>query len=193
MDGDDVGPGGTDPPSRRIRRRPPCTCSGVRFWLQAITFMPNALATPAARAPSLPRPTMPSVRPSMSAPMRDLPGLARLHAGILEADPARQFEDQAEGDAGGRIAVAAGAADDDAALGRRLDVDRVVRGAGGDEELEVGQRLDHVAAEAACARAWRRRCESPAGRGGPRRRALERLVEHLDLDVASSPSTSRPA
>ena len=31
--------------------------------------MPNALATPAARVPSLPRPRMPSVWPSMSAPI----------------------------------------------------------------------------------------------------------------------------
>ena len=47
---------------------------------------------------------------------RDLPGLAGLHPGVLPADPAGQLEHQAEGDAGGRIAVAGGAADRDAAL-----------------------------------------------------------------------------
>ncbi len=38
----------------------------VRFWLQAIAFMPKALAIAAVRVPSLPRPSTPSVMPSRS-------------------------------------------------------------------------------------------------------------------------------
>ena len=42
--------------------------SGVRFSLQAITFMPMAVQTFATFVPRLPRPMMPSVRPSRSKP-----------------------------------------------------------------------------------------------------------------------------
>ena len=38
------------------------------FWLQAATFMRNALPTSATRNPSLPSPMTPSVRPSTSRP-----------------------------------------------------------------------------------------------------------------------------
>ena len=77
----------------------------------------------------------------------DLPGRAGLHAGVFEADVAGQFQHQADGDTGGRVAEAAGAADGNAALGRRLDVEGIVAGAGGDQQLQVGQRLDHLARE----------------------------------------------
>ena len=73
---------------------------------------------------------------------RELPVLAGLHPGVLPADPPGQLQHQAEGDAGGRVAVAGGAADRDAALLAGLHVDRGVVGAGGDQELELGQRLD---------------------------------------------------
>ena len=42
--------------------------SVVRFWLQAITFIPKALPICATAPPTLPRPRTPSVRPAMSSP-----------------------------------------------------------------------------------------------------------------------------
>jgi hypothetical protein len=107
-----------------------------------MVFMPKALATLTLRWPSLPRPRVPRVRPS-----RSWPGLAGLHAGVLEADAAGEFQDQAEGDAGGGAADAAGAADRDAALGAGLQVDGGVAGAGGDQEFQVGQAFDDLAGE----------------------------------------------
>ena len=43
--------------------------SAVRFWLQAMTFMPIAWQILATRVPSLPSPITPSVLPSMSGPI----------------------------------------------------------------------------------------------------------------------------
>src|SRR5207237_7514314 len=68
---------------------------------------------------------------------RVLPEHAGFHPRMLPADPAGELEDQPEGDAGGRIAEAAGAADHDAALLTGLHVDGGVVGAGGDQELEL--------------------------------------------------------
>ena len=42
--------------------------SVVRFWLQAITFIPKALPIRATAPPTLPSPRSPRVRPSMSSP-----------------------------------------------------------------------------------------------------------------------------
>ena len=47
MDGDEVGVAEQVLLGRRIRRRPPCAFSAVRFWLQAMAFMPKALPTAA--------------------------------------------------------------------------------------------------------------------------------------------------
>ena len=53
-----------------------------------------------------------------------LPGLAGLHAGILDADVAGEVEHQPDREFRGRMLGTLGAADDDAALLRRRHVDR---------------------------------------------------------------------
>src|SRR6516165_1053552 len=78
---------------------------------------------------------------------RGLPRHAGLHPRVLVADVTGQFEHQPNGNARGRIAQRRGAADDDAALIGGGDVDRRVAQAGGDEELELGQLLDHPTRE----------------------------------------------
>ena len=102
---------------------------------------------------------------------------------MLPADPAGQFEDQPEGDAGGRIAEAAGAADDDAALGAGLHVDRGVVGAGGDEELELRHAVDHLAGKAGALAHHHDDVEILEVADGVGVAAADRLGEHLDLDV----------
>ena len=77
-----------------------------------------------------------------------LPGGAGVQPRILVTDVPRQFEHEADGDAGGRAAERARAADHDAARLRRLGIDRGIAHAGGDQELEVGQGLDHLLGEA---------------------------------------------
>ena len=116
------------------------------------------------------------------APERHLPGFARFHARVLEADAAGEFQHQPEHDAGGGRADRAGAADGDAALGGGLEVERIVLGAGGDQELEVRQRLDHFARE--------RRALAHADHDGEALQGLDRLVrpreglvEDRELDV----------
>src|SRR5215475_13608566 len=66
---------------------------------------------------------------------------------MLVADPPGEFQNQAKGDAGGRIAERAGPAHGDAALGRCRHVDRGIARTGGDEQLEIGQCFDGVTAE----------------------------------------------
>ena len=112
----------------------------------------------------------------------DLPRRPGFHAGVLEADAAGQFQHQADGDRGCRVAEAAGAADRNAALGRRLDVEGIVAGAGGDQELQVGQRLDHLAREGG-ALAHADDDGEALQRLDRRVGASERLVEHGDVDV----------
>ena len=46
-----------------------CALSGVRFWLQAITSMPNASPIRATSEPMLPRPRTPSVLPWRLSPI----------------------------------------------------------------------------------------------------------------------------
>ena len=102
---------------------------------------------------------------------------------VLVADVAGQLEHQADGDAGGRAAERAGAADHDAARLRRLGVDRGVAHAGGDQELEIGQRLDHLARKAGALAHGDDDLEVLERRDdliGP----AEMLVEDLDIDVA---------
>ena len=66
---------------------------------------------------------MPSVRPSRSRPIVVCHGAPAFMPGVLEADAAGELQHQAEGDAGGRAADGAGAADRDAALGAGFDVE----------------------------------------------------------------------
>ena len=114
---------------------------------------------------------------------RALPARSGVQPGVLVADVARQLEHQPDGDAGGRAAERARAADHDAARLRRLNVDRGVAHAGGDQQLEVGQRLDHLA-----------RKTGALAHGDDDRKLLERrddvsrpaemLVENLDVHIA---------
>ena len=112
----------------------------------------------------------------------DLPLVAGVQTRVLVADVAGQFEHQPDGDSGGRAAERAGAADRDAARLGRLGIDRGVAHAGGDEELQVGERVDHGFRKA-----------GPLAHGDDDLEALQRLddviraaemlVEDLELDV----------
>ena len=113
---------------------------------------------------------------------RGLPWRAGLELVVLVADVARQFENEPPGDAGGRIAEAAGAADRDALRLRGLHVDAAIDHARGDQELEIRQLVDDVFRE-------RRALSHRADDGKSLQRlddvvvAAEVLVEHLDVDV----------
>src|SRR6516162_8649638 len=80
-------------------------------------------------------------------PYGALPGSPGLQAGILIADAPGELEHEADGNARGGISRGRGAAHDDAMLPGRGDVDRGIAHAGGDQELEIGQLLDHSAGE----------------------------------------------
>src|ERR1700684_311547 len=84
---------------------------------------------------------------------------------------------------GGGVADEAGAPGAGAAFLGRLGVDRGIAHAGGDEELEVGQRLDHFPWEAGALAHGDDDLESLERRDdvvGP----AEMRVEDLDVDVA---------
>ena len=112
-----------------------------------------------------------------------LPRLAGLHARVLVADAPGQLEHQADGDAGRRIAHRRRAADHHAALLGRRHVERGIAQAGGDEELEIRQLLDHGARER---RALAHRADDAEAlqRLDHIVRPAEMLVEHLDVEVA---------
>ena len=112
-----------------------------------------------------------------------LPHCAGVQPRVLVADVAGQFEHQPDGDAGGRAAERAGAADRDAARLGRLGVDRGVARAGGDQELELGQRLDHLLRKAG-ALAHRDDDLEILKRRDDLVRAAEMLLEDLDVDLA---------
>ena len=144
--------------------------------------MPKALATAAERWPSLPRPRMPSVRPSRSGPMvvcQDAPALRRACS-----KPMRRVSSSIRPKAMPVVGEPTLPVPQtvDAALGRGLQVEGIVAGAGGDQELEVRQRLDHGAREGgALAHA------DDDGEALQRLDGLvaagEGLVEDLDFDV----------
>ncbi len=106
-----------------------------------------------------------------------------MHPRVFVADMAGQFEHQPDGDAGGRAAERGGAADGDAACLRRLGIDRGVAHAGGDQEFEIGQRVDNLFRET-----------GPLAHGDDDLEALQRgddlvgpaemFIEHLELDLA---------
>ena len=104
-------------------------------------------------------------------------------ARVLVADVAGQFEHQPDGDAGGRAAERAGAADRDAARLGRLGVDRGIAQAGRDQKLQIGQRLDHLLREAGALAHGDDDLEA-LQRRDDLVRAAEMLVENLELDVA---------
>ena len=112
--------------------------SASRCWLQAITDMPNAWPTAATRLPSRPSPTTPSVAPSRSVPSPSCQPPSRRwrsSAGM----PLASASSSAQVCSTVGAVSAAGAADDDPALPRGLDVDRDVLPAGGDQQPQVGQ------------------------------------------------------
>ncbi len=77
----------------------------------------------------------------------------------------------------------AGAADRDAALLGRLGVDRGIAHAGGDEEFQVGQRLDHLARKAG-ALAHGDDDLKTLERGDDLVGPAEMLIEDFEVDVA---------
>src|SRR5262245_14939868 len=113
---------------------------------------------------------------------RGLPRHAGLHSRVLVADATGQLEHQADGDAGSRAAGRWRAADHDAALLGGADVDRGVAQAGGDEQLQIRQLLDHRAGK-----------PRALAHGADDVEALQRLddvvlaaqmlLEHLDVEV----------
>jgi hypothetical protein len=114
---------------------------------------------------------------------RALPGRPVLEALALVADPPRQLEHQGDGDAGGRIAGGFGRADHDAARLGGLEVQHEVALAGGDQELEVGQRLDQAARKRRSLARQHHHIEAlerPGDLVGP----AERGVEHRERDLA---------
>ena len=101
---------------------------------------------------------------------------------VLVADMAGQFEHQPDGNAGGRAAERAGAADRDAARLGRLGIDRGVAHAGGDQELQVGERVDHRLRKAGALAHGDDDLEA-LQRLDDLIRAAEMVVENLELDV----------
>ena len=80
----------------------------------------------------------------------------------------------------------AGAADGNAALAARFDIERVIAGAGGDQELQVGEGFDNLAREGG---AFAHADDDREALQGLDRFVLagEGFVEHLDLDVLGDP------
>ena len=105
-----------------------------------------------------------------------------MHLRVLVADVPRQFEHQPDCDAGGRIAERAGAAHSDAARLGRLCIDRGIAHPGGDQELQLGQRVDD----------FFRECGPLAHRNDDRKTlqrrndlvgAAKMFVKYFDLDL----------
>ncbi len=111
-----------------------------------------------------------------------LPAHARLHARVLVADAPGELEHEPDGDARGRTADGRGPAHHHVALLGGGDIDRSIAHAGGDEELEIRELLDH-----------RARKSGALAHGADDLEALQRLdhvigvaemlAEHLDLEV----------
>ena len=81
--------------------------------------------------------------------MRGLPA-ALAHKGMILGDPPRRAENEPPGEFGGVFVAAtraAGAAYRDAARLERLHVERRVAHAGGDQELQLWQPVDHALGE----------------------------------------------
>ena len=112
-----------------------------------------------------------------------LPLGAGVQPRVLVADMAGQFEHQPDGDAGSRTAERAGAADRDAARLGRLGVDRGVAHACGDQEFQVGERVDHSLGKAGALAHGDDDLEPLQGRDNLVRSA-EVLVEDFEIDVA---------
>ena len=135
----------------------------------------------ATSLPSLPSPTTPSLRPLRLDAERPLPS-AFTHPLMLVRDVASERQNESQGQLGSRMGEHAGAANEDAAIGRRLHIDRGVAHAGGDEELKLRQALEQ--------RPWERRALAHGDedliilepcRGGID--AAQRRIEHIDRDL----------
>ena len=170
--GDDVG-------AARAARRgstasAPCSAarSAVRFWLQAITSIPNAWPI---RATGAPEPAEAERRracgPARSVPTRLLPAAARGSRRSSAGTCRASGEDQRPGQLGGRGGQRRRCRE--TTMPRSLrgrDVDRRVAHAGGDEQPEVRQPLEDARAGTACARASRRRRRTARAARRARRR-----------------------
>ena len=144
--------------------------------------MPNALPIAGGARPSLPRPSTPSVLPSMSVPSVTCQGSPAFMRAFSQ--PIRRVSSSIRPKAMPVVGLpAAGAADRDAALGGGLDVDRGVAAAGGDQELEVGQCLDDGARKPRALAHHHDDLEVLAVADGVGVGAPHRVGVHLDLDV----------
>ncbi len=116
-----------------------------------------------------------------------LPGFAGFHAGVLETDLAGELEHQADGKTRGGIPDIAGAADGDAALFRRLQVEGCVTHARGQQQFQFRQRREHLTGERRALAHGADDLEilqSADGISG----AGERLVEHGEVDAIADRS-----
>ena len=145
--------------------------------------MPSAWAILATWLPSRPSPIRPEGLAFDIDAERALPGPPVLEALAFVADPPRELEHQADGDADGRIAGGLGAAGHDPALPGGLQVQHPVAFPGRDQELEIGQRLDQAARKRGALAHQHHHVEA-LERPGDLVRPAERGIEDRELDLA---------